>query len=165
MAFDTEENLLAAANSREAEEGDHLELKRELPAGEAGAREIGKDLAAMALGGGVILVGVDEGPPATLTPITLAGQRERVENIARGVDPPVTCQVALIRKEPPVTGYLVHGPDQRRCSARTPRAILRAIREHLRPVEAPGGPAAISGTLQPDDGPRDHHPGGPPPAD
>lgn len=31
MAFETEEDLLAAANSREAEEGDHLELKRELP--------------------------------------------------------------------------------------------------------------------------------------
>lgn len=107
MAFRTEADLLAAANSKEAEEGDHLELKRELPPGEAGAREIGKDLTAMALGGGVILVGVDEGPPPVLTPIVLAGQRERVENIARGVDPPVPCQVVVIRKDPPVTGYLV----------------------------------------------------------
>jgi hypothetical protein len=55
----------------------------------------------------VILVGVDEGPPRALTPITLAGQRERVESIARGLDPPVPCQVAVIRKDPPVTGYLV----------------------------------------------------------
>lgn len=107
MAFLTEADLLAAAVSQEAEEGDHLELKRQLPPGEAGAREIGKDLAALALGGGVILVGVDEGPPPTLTPIPLVGQRERVENIARGVDPPVPCQVAVIRKDPPVTGYLV----------------------------------------------------------
>ncbi|MDQ3552829.1 MAG: ATP-binding protein [Chloroflexota bacterium] len=107
MSFRTEADLLTAAQSQEAEEGDHLELKRELPAGDAGTREIGKDLAAMALGGGVILVGVDEGPPQVLTPITLAGQRERVEGIARGIDPPVPCEVSVIRKDPPMTGYLV----------------------------------------------------------
>jgi hypothetical protein len=107
MAFDTEEDLLAAAKSREAEEGDHLELKRDLPPGEAGAREIAKDLAAMALGGGVILVGLDEGPPVRLAPILLAGKRERVENIARGVDPPVPCQLKVIRRNPPGSGYLV----------------------------------------------------------
>ena len=107
MPFRTEAELLAAAQSQEAEEGDHLELKRELPPGDAGTREIGKDLAAMALGGGVILVGVDEGPPPVLTPINLAGQRERVEAIARGLDPPVPCQVAVIREDPPVAGYLV----------------------------------------------------------
>ncbi len=107
MPFRTEAELLTAAQSQEAGEGDHLEFKRELPPGDAGAREIGKDLAAMALGGGVILVGVDEGPPPVLTPISLAGQRERVESIARGVDPPVPCQVSVLRKDPPVTGYLV----------------------------------------------------------
>lgn len=107
MTFRTEVDLLTAAQSQEAEEGDHLEFKRELPTGDAGTREIGKDLAAMALGGGVILVGVDEGPPPVLTPIALTGQRERVEAIARSVDPPVPCHVAVIRKDPPVTGYLV----------------------------------------------------------
>lgn len=58
MPFRTEADLLTAVQSPEAEEADHLELKRELPPGDAGTREIGKDLAAMALGGGVILVGV-----------------------------------------------------------------------------------------------------------
>jgi hypothetical protein len=60
----------------------------------------------MALGGGMILVRVDRDRPQ------LSGRspwrfRERVENIARDVDHPVTCQVALLRKDPPVTGYLV----------------------------------------------------------
>lgn len=81
MAYDTEEDLLAAARRKQAEGGDHLELKRELAPKEPGNREIQKDLAAMALGGGVILVGVHEGP-AELTPIRLAGQRERVETPA-----------------------------------------------------------------------------------
>lgn len=108
MVFRTEADLTAAAESRQAEEGDHLELKRELPLGDRGNREIAKDLAAMALGGGVILVGVDEGPPPALTPISLAGQRERVETLARTVDPPVPVQVTVIRKDPPdhETGYL-----------------------------------------------------------
>lgn len=115
MTYDTEGDLLAAARRRQAEGGDHLEegdfleLKRELASKEAGNREIAKDLAAMALGGGTILVGVHEGPPAELTPILLAGQRERVETLARTVDPPVRCHVKVIRKDPPddKTGYLV----------------------------------------------------------
>ena len=40
MAFRTEADLLATAESQEAEEGDHLELKRELPPGDAATREI-----------------------------------------------------------------------------------------------------------------------------
>lgn len=110
MAFETEADLLAAANSRQAEEGDHLELKRELAPGDRGNKELAKDLAAMALGGGVILVGVDEGPPVRLTAMPLSGQRERVEDIAQnGVDPPVRCRVAVIRCQPPseAEGYLV----------------------------------------------------------
>jgi hypothetical protein len=110
MPYRTEADLLAAARSSEADEGDHLDLKRELPPGDRGSKAIAKDLAAMALGGGVILVGVDEGPPVTLSPIVLAGQRERVERIARdGVDPPVVCNVAVMRRDAPdqASGYLV----------------------------------------------------------
>jgi len=42
MAFRTEADFLAAANSMEAEEGDHLELKRELRQGTAAPAKLAK---------------------------------------------------------------------------------------------------------------------------
>lgn len=86
-----------------------MDLKRELPGGDRGRTSIAVDLASFSIAGGTILVGVDEGPPVTLTPIALAGQRERVEQIARSsVDPPLRVLLREIHAEgQPGLGYLV----------------------------------------------------------
>jgi hypothetical protein len=104
-----EAGLRAATGSGRLHEGDHLDLKRELPGGDRGSNSIAVDLASFALAGGTILVGVDEGPPAILTPVTLRGQRERVEQIARSsVDPPLRVAVREIAADGRAgDGYLV----------------------------------------------------------
>lgn len=72
----------AAANGLLAETH-YLDLKRELPAGDSGNRGLAKDIAAFALDGGTILIGVDEDTtPPSITPVDLAGLPERVEQIA-----------------------------------------------------------------------------------
>jgi site-specific DNA-methyltransferase (adenine-specific) len=104
-----EAGLRAATGSGRLHEGDHLDLKRELPGGDRGSNSIAVDLASFALAGGTILVGVDEGPPAILTPVTLRGQRERVEQIARSsIDPPLRVAVREIAADGRAgDGYLV----------------------------------------------------------
>jgi hypothetical protein len=104
-----EAGLRAATGSGRLHEGDHLDLKRELPGGDRGSNSIAVDLASFALAGGTILVGVDEGPPAILTPVTMRGQRERVEQIARSsIDPPLRVAVREIAADGRAgDGYLV----------------------------------------------------------
>jgi hypothetical protein len=63
------------------EESHFLDLKRELSSAQSATRDIAKDIAAFAIDGGLILIGVDEGPPVTINPIPLDGLAERVEQI------------------------------------------------------------------------------------
>jgi hypothetical protein len=92
-------------------EGHQVDFKRQLTAGAAGNKATAKDLAAFAVDGGQIVVGVDEnapGPP-TILPIELAGLKERVDQIARSsVAPPLAVRcVELPLAEDPTRGCLV----------------------------------------------------------
>ncbi len=71
-----------------------------------------KDLAAFAIDGGMILVGVDEGEdttrPPTLVPQLTDGLAERVEQVARmAVSEPLRVQTTVISSSEPSKGYLV----------------------------------------------------------
>lgn len=127
MIFTDEAGLRAAIDSGRLHEGDHLDLKRELPKGDRGSNSIAVDLASFALGGGTIVVGVDEGPPVALTPVTLRGQRERVEQIARSsIDPPLRVAVREIAADGRAgEGYLVIEVPP---SADAPHSVAGAFR-------------------------------------
>lgn len=75
------EQVQAAINNGLLEESHFLDLKRELSSAQSATRDIAKDIAAFAIDGGLILIGVDEGPPVTINPISLNGLAERVEQI------------------------------------------------------------------------------------
>ena len=75
-----------------AEEHHRIDFKREIPMGPRGNRELAKDLAAFAIDGGAIVVGVDEPKPNQfeVRPTSLDGLDLRVEQIARSrIDPPL----------------------------------------------------------------------------
>lgn len=82
----TERDLQSAIDNGFLEESHTLDLKREFSPGKSGNRGLAKDIAAFSLDGGLILIGVDEGEdptvPPTLSPQPLAGQSERIEQIA-----------------------------------------------------------------------------------
>ncbi|OHU66164.1 hypothetical protein BKG85_02780 [Mycobacteroides chelonae] len=80
------------------EENHFLDLKRELSSAQSATRDIAKDIAAFAIDGGLILVGVDEGPPVTINPVQLNGLAERVEQIGlMSVSEPVAVTTRLLR--------------------------------------------------------------------
>ncbi|MGX4710485.1 AlbA family DNA-binding domain-containing protein [Rhodococcus ruber] len=108
----TESELQSALTSGLLEETHYLDLKRELASGRGGSKSLAKDLAAFAIDGGVILVGVDEGEdgtrPPTLVPQPTGGVSERVEQIARmAVSEPLRVQTTVIPSSEPSKGYLV----------------------------------------------------------
>ena len=106
----TEEQLQKAADDGLLEEGQRLDIKRELKPGLAGNKEIAKDIAAFSLNGGIIIVGVDEDTsPPSLHPVELAGLAERIEQVALSrVDEPVIISTIRIEsKSAPGHGYLV----------------------------------------------------------
>lgn len=75
-------------------------------------KDIAKDIAAMAVDGGVIVYGVAEDEnkrPTRLAPFPLAGAAERIDQIARSsISEPITCQIhTLPSKDDPSSGYLV----------------------------------------------------------
>lgn len=83
----------ATANGFLAEDH-YLDIKRELPSGQAANRELTRDLASFAIDGGFYVIGVDEaGGPPTLHPVTLSrpALAERVEqavtSLQRAGDP------------------------------------------------------------------------------
>ncbi|WP_235026537.1 helix-turn-helix domain-containing protein [Dietzia lutea] len=108
----TEAELQMALTSGLLEETHYLDLKRELAPGRSGSKGIAKDLAAFAIDGGMILVGVDEGEdptqPPSLTPQPLDGMAERVEQIAQAaISDPVRVQTTAIPStDEPSKGYL-----------------------------------------------------------
>lgn len=100
-----------AVHTRVLVEGLHVDFKREVAIGAVGNKGLAKDLAAFAVDGGQIIIGVDEndhGPP-TVRPVLLAGLKERVDQIARSaVAPPLAARcVELPTTEDPTRGCLI----------------------------------------------------------
>jgi hypothetical protein len=94
------------------EEDHHIELKREIPAGKGANKELGRDVASLAVDGGVLYVGVDEGAegrPPSLHAVELAGLSERIDQVARSViAPPLGLTVQTIAASTPAGhGYVV----------------------------------------------------------
>ncbi|WP_051155025.1 AlbA family DNA-binding domain-containing protein [Mycobacterium marinum] len=87
-----------AINNGLVEENHFLDLKRELTRAASATRDIAKDIAAFSIDGGLILIGVDEGPPVSVTPVALDGLAERVEQIGlMAVSEPVSVSTNLLR--------------------------------------------------------------------
>lgn len=86
-------------------EGHTVDFKRELSKGASANKEMSKDLAAFAIDGGRIFIGVDEGDrdsgvPPSLSPVELDGLKERIDSIARSaVDPPLAVRCIELHDE------------------------------------------------------------------
>ncbi|HUP14771.1 MAG TPA: ATP-binding protein [Acidimicrobiia bacterium] len=112
----SEPELAAAATVGVLDEGGTgLELKRELASGDAANKELARDVASLAVSGGILLVGIADAkdrdrsnPLSALHPIPLAGIAERVEQIAlTRCDPPLFVRCVAIPSEgDPDVGYL-----------------------------------------------------------
>jgi hypothetical protein len=75
------------------EESHHVELKRELPTTRASNKELARDLASLAVDGGVLVLGVvdADGAAGEVVDVDLAGLADRVDQVARAaVTPPLT---------------------------------------------------------------------------
>jgi hypothetical protein len=81
-------------------ENHYTELKRTYERTDRGRREMAKDIAALALDGGTMVIGVDEddtGRAVTLVPVEIAGFAERLDQAAlHRCDPPVTVRIDLL---------------------------------------------------------------------
>jgi hypothetical protein len=88
-----------------------LELKRELPPGSDSAnKELARDLASLAIDGGLLIIGVDEDKDYAVTPVPLDGLAERVEQVAgsRIDEPlPVAGFIEIESAAKPSDGYLL----------------------------------------------------------
>jgi predicted HTH transcriptional regulator len=100
--------------SGEVREHHHLEFKRDnYGSADSSKKELAKDVAALAVDGGVLVIGVDEdsssGRATQLTPVALAGQVERIQSICAGrIDPPLPIKVRdLPDPDIPETGLVV----------------------------------------------------------
>lgn len=106
----TEEDLEHCAQNGLLEETHWLDLKRELESGTSANKKLACDIAAFALDGGTILIGVDEDTsPPRLWPIAVAGLAERIEQIAQTrVEEAVQVRTVVIESTTqPGHGYLV----------------------------------------------------------
>ena len=106
----SEDELRRASDDGLLIEDHHLDLKREVGKSASSNRDLAKDIAAFALDGGMILLGVDEdNSPPSLHPIDLQGLPERVEQIAgMRVDEGVEIStVSIPSTAEPARGYLV----------------------------------------------------------
>ncbi|MFI2652531.1 helix-turn-helix domain-containing protein [Micromonospora fulviviridis] len=100
--------------SGEVHEHQQLELKREnYGNGDSAKKELAKDVAALAVDGGTLVIGVEEDKPtgraAALTPVELAGQVERIRQVCTArIDPPLGITVTdLPNPEDPTTGLII----------------------------------------------------------
>jgi hypothetical protein len=86
-------DIQAAAGGGQIDESHWVELKREIPTTRGSNVELARDLASLAVDGGLLIVGVDEddlGRAAAVVGTDLAGLAERVDSIARSrIDPPL----------------------------------------------------------------------------
>jgi hypothetical protein len=104
---DTEDRLREMLDQGLLGERHTVEFKEQLDPGKGANREHARDLAQFGPDGGVLIVGVSD--DGQLTPIQLAGQRERIDLIARTIpDPPMHIRVPEIPAAGrPGWGYLL----------------------------------------------------------
>lgn len=95
------QDLQAAATRGQIDESHWVELKREIPTTKGSNSELARDLASLAVDGGLLVIGVDEddlGRASEVVGTDLAGLAERVDSIARSrIDPPL-----VVRSHPPM---------------------------------------------------------------
>jgi hypothetical protein len=104
---DTEDWLRDMLDQGLLSERHTVDFKEKLDPGKGANREHARDLAQFGPDGGVLIVGVDD--DGQLTPIELAGQRERIDQIARTIpDPPMHVRIEEIPAAgQPGKGYLL----------------------------------------------------------
>lgn len=115
MPLGTEEDLTRAIAGGFVTESHFVDLKRGLATGKNVNQNIAKDLAAFAVDGGTLIVGVEELDDGTIqaSPQRLDGLAERIDQIAGMIpDPPLAVTTTAIPTESDATiGYLlVHVP-------------------------------------------------------
>ena len=106
----TEVGLEIAAKARHLVETHVLDIKRELPPGsESANKELARDLASLAIDGGLLIIGVDEDKDYALTPVPLEGLAERVEQVAGSrIDEPLPLTFIEIESAAKAAdGYLI----------------------------------------------------------
>jgi hypothetical protein len=101
----------ADVSARVTVENHYMELKRTFEQTDRGRREMAKAIAALALDGGTMVIGVDEddtGRAVALMPVELAGFAERLDQAAlHRCDPPVTVKIdPLVNPVDEATGLL-----------------------------------------------------------
>ena len=111
-----EADLRAAIEDGRLAESHYLDAKREPATGKSANKEAAQDMAAFAVDGGTLIIGVGEDKDQQtfyLAPQPLAGAAEKMENLARHlVDPPLSVFTTYLPSEDqPGAGYLlVHVP-------------------------------------------------------
>jgi len=106
----TEAALDSAAKNRDLVETHVLDVKRELPPkSDPANKELARDLASLAIDGGLLIIGVDEAQNYALTPVPLDGLAERVEQVAGSrIDEPLPLTFIEIESPAnPAEGYLL----------------------------------------------------------
>jgi hypothetical protein len=101
--------------SGELRESHTVEFKRDdYPRTDSGRREVAKDLAALAVDGGTLIIGVEEdratGQATALTPVAIQGLAERIDQItAYRIDPPLPVEVRDDLRDPddPTRGLVI----------------------------------------------------------
>ena len=88
---ETLEELRSFIDNGVARESRRIEFKSEIPNTRSGNRTLARQLAAFAIEGGSIVIGVAEEADNqfTVTPVSFAGLRERVEQVAQSVIQPL----------------------------------------------------------------------------
>src|SRR6266568_7157754 len=93
-------DALADIASQTVVENHYTELKRTYEATGGGTKELAKDVAALALDSGALIIGVDEdnlGRATAPVPVDLAGFADRVDQVAlRRCDPPVPVRITQL---------------------------------------------------------------------
>lgn len=106
----TEAALDSAAKNRDLVETHVLDVKRELPPkSDPANKELARDLASLAIDGGLLIIGVDEDKNFALNPVPLDGLAERVEQVAGSrIDEPLPLTFIVIESAAkPADGYLL----------------------------------------------------------
>ncbi len=112
-----ESDLQEAINGEILSENHFVELKKEIGKGSSHNRELARDLASLAVDGGLLIIGIEEDKTTRrkqLSPHPLAGLAERVDQAARSIPDPA---LSLISREIAATGrpgegyLLVHVPE------------------------------------------------------
>ncbi|MGO4613342.1 helix-turn-helix domain-containing protein [Nocardia sp. 2YAB30] len=149
----TEDELRTALADNLLVEVHYRDLKRTVDPGRSANKKIACDIAAFALDGGTVIIGVAEGDiatstPPSLSPVELKGLPERIESIAvTAVHEPVRITTTVIAADgQPGRGYLlVHVPQ----SPRAPHMVdgrYYGRGKCGKPSPAPRGSVALAPT-------------------